>query len=183
MKYLTFYAFIFFCACNNQTAKSKDNQLPSPKDTLICGSATDSLMLVYAANFTPNKIDLSKTMPQDLDSFLLHTDTLCLQGQSDYQVFVAIVLAKLFYYHLRKGDQSYDLQIMEHGGAKVIIEGFKEIAGYRGQTLEWFGSGAIMNYLDQNKRLRDNKLLDSIARKVEAEAEMLERKYPFKETR
>jgi hypothetical protein len=183
MKYLIFCAIIFFSACNGKTVKLTNIPLPSPKDTLICGGDTDSLMLVYAANFTPHNLDLSKTMPQDLDSFLLHTDTLCLQRQSHYQIFVTTILVKLFYYHLVLGHQSYDLQFMEQGGAKVIIEGFKQIAGYRGQSLEWLSSGAVMNYIDQNKRLRDNALVDSFAKKVEDEAKLLKRQFSHRDTK
>jgi len=158
MRVLTFLSLlILIAACN-----SNSSEVGKMSTGINCNADYDSLLLKQAINFEPNEINLNKTLPTRLDSFLLHTDSTCLRQQRQYQFFIAAILAKLYYYHLVVGHQSYDLQSMEQGGAKVIIEEFKKIAGYNSQRFEMLSSSVIVKFIENDEKLKTDTLLATV---------------------
>lgn len=170
--------FMFIWGC---TSKSNN----SPNATFLknydlhdtCKENYDNLLRRYADNFSPKNIDLSKTLDHSLDSFLLHVDTHCLRLQKEYQYFITEILAKLFYYHILNGHQSYDLQSMDEGGAKVIIHEFKIMAGYDTVHLEMLSSGVVVDFIQQNKVLSTNPRLKKLLKQIKIEADLIDKQH------
>lgn len=170
MKLLFFsIQLIFMIGCKNNP---ENNVLNHNKEVLkhqICKEDYDSSLLKYAYTFVPTTINLSKSISNQLDSFLLHIDTNCLRQQKEFKVFVAIILMKLYYYHLKCCNQGYDLQSMETNGAKIIIVEFKKIAGYQNQHLEMLNSGTIVDFIKSDLELRGNTHIKELLENIEKE--------------
>jgi len=142
-----------------------------------CKENYDTLLCRYADNYSPNNIDLGKTLDHSLDSFPLHVDTICLRSQKEYEYFITEILAKLFYYHILNGHQSYDLLSMDEGGAKVIIHEFKKMAGYGTIHMEMLSSGVVVDFIQQNKVLRTNPRLGKLLKQIKIEADLIDKQH------
>lgn len=175
MKLLFFSINLIFIVGCNSTPKSSVINLANDtvKQQIICNEDYDSSLLKYAYNFEPSTMNLSKSLSTQLDTFLLHIDTNCLRQQKEYRLFVTIILAKLYYHHLQCCNQGYDLQSMETGGAKVIIEEFKNMAGYKNQRLEMLNSGVIVDFIKSDQTLKDNSILKELLQKIDRETQRI----------
>lgn len=129
----------------------------------------------YVAGFIPNRIDLSENLTPSLDSFLLYTDSNCLRQASEYPVFVTAILAKQYDYHVVVGHQGYDLQGMEDGGARVLIEEFKRMAGFRKNPSDMLNSYAVITYIQHNDSLRNIPVLKEIVDKVQVDIDTVKK--------
>lgn len=166
--------FIFMVGCISSPKSNVTNLVSdTSKQHIICNGEYYSSLLKYAYTFEPSTINLSKSLSPQLDAFLLNIDTNCLRQQKEYRVFTTIILAKLYYNHLKCCNQGYDLQSMETGGAKVIIEEFKKIAGYQNQQLEMLNSGVILDFLKSDQTLKENTVLKDLIDKIEKEAQRI----------
>lgn len=174
MKILHYLILILILSCNNNNIRTNSNL----DKNINCSDKADSLMLKYSAEFNPTQIDLSKDISDGLDSLLLQTDSSCLRQQESYQLFISTILAKLFYFHLYQGHQGYDLRSMERGGAKRLIQEFERMAGYSDTQPEMINSGAIMNYIEKNKRLKENSVLIALKKRIDQQAIFIEKQAP-----
>lgn len=152
MKSIYLLTIILF-ACNNFN-QNKEASLKYPIKNIheekTCSIDYNSQLDTYSKTFEPKSIDLNQSISKPLDSFLLHVDTNCLRQQKQYQNFITTILAKLYYHHLKCCNQGYDLQSMAKGGAKIIIDDFERIAGYRERRLEMLNSGTVVDYIEQH---------------------------------
>lgn len=167
---------LFLSGCNStpKNSNSKNaNENYKPRQTIISNKVNDSLLLNFAITFTASTINLNKSLSFHLDSFLLNIDTNHLRQQKEFRVFVSIILAKLYLYHLNCCNQGYDLQSMETGGAKVIIEEFKRMAGYSNKGLEMLNSGVIVDFIKSDQTLNDNLELKELLKKIEIKTHLI----------
>lgn len=165
--YLIIFFFAFACNYSNKTKETSKDK--------ICTTDYDSVLDKYSQSFEPSTIDLSKSLSPTLNLFLLNVDTNCLRKEKKYEVFITIILAKLNYYHLKCCNQGYDLQSMEQGGAKVIINEFKNIAGYKSQRLEMLNSSTVVDFIEHHQALKDNTTLKDILKKIDEEASRIDK--------
>lgn len=169
-----FIAFIFIVGCNTSPGRKITN-LTNKKQQEICNENYDSLMLGYAYDFNAKNIRLDKDLSTGLDSFLIHTDTNCLRKQGEYKFFIAIILSKLCYYHLKCCNQGYDLLSMRNGGAKVIIDEFRRMSGYQNQHLDMLNSEFIIHFIEQDPTLKENSLIKDLLNKLNREERRIEK--------
>jgi len=181
MKFIViFFTALFTFGCTSKSNKVANTTLINHDLHDSCNENYDTLLHYYADNFSPQDIDLSKTLNRDLDSFLLHVDTICLRSQNELQYFITEILAKLFYYHILNGHQSYDLQAMDSGGAGIIIHEFKKMAGYDTMHLDMLSSGVVVDFINQNKVLRTNAIMVKILNQIKIEADLVDRQHNVK---
>lgn len=173
-------ALIFIFSCNRSSVNNtKDtvskNDTASKVNESICNVDYDSSLLKYANNFKATTIRLDKSLSSELDSFLLFVDTNCLRKQKNYSLFIATVLAKLYCHHLKCCNQGYDLQSLEQGSAKIIIEDFKKMAGYQNQRLDMLNSGTVEDFIESRQDLKSNSQLKEIVKEIEKELTRLDK--------
>jgi hypothetical protein len=143
-------SLLIFSSCNKQDNNSK-------KTSILMQSRKgnyDSVLGEFANNYKPIGINLGRSLPKKLDSFLISTDTACLRKQDGYRKFIATILGKQFYYHLTYGHQGYDLQSMDSSGAGIIVNDFKWMRGYDNTHLEMLNSGDVMNFIIKDPKLK-----------------------------
>lgn len=167
LTYLLTLVFAFSCNFSNNT---KEISRPRP-----CPTEYDRDLAKYSESFEASTIDLAKSISPSLDSFLIDVDTNCLRKEKRYKVFITTILAKLYYYHLKCCNQGYDLQSMAHGGAGVLINEFKRIAGYNELRLEMLNSSTVVDYVDHHQELKDNIKLNIILKKIYQETARIEK--------
>lgn len=165
--YLLILLFAFSC---NYSKKTNETSRQRP-----CPTEYDRDLAKYSESFEASTIDLDKSISPSLDSFLINIDTNCLRNEKGYKVFVTTILAKLYYFHLKCCNQGYDLQSMAHGGAGVLINEFKRIAGYNEQRLEMLNSSTVVDYIDHHQELKDNANLKVIVKEIAKETSRIEK--------
>lgn len=177
MKALMIINIIVFLSCNNSSNHFEKSQMT--KDTM-CNEHYDSTLKELANNFNPTSISLDRSISGKLDSFLLAADTNCLRKQNEYKLFIATILAKQFYYHVSVGHQGYDLQSMEKGAAKIIVEDFKKMAGYQSPQLEMLNSAVIMDFIKKDEHLK--KELADLVSQIEKKSDEVDKLHHVKKT-
>jgi hypothetical protein len=154
MRILLIVIVIGFISCN-ENVSGNSKPLPTSITEPACNENYDSILAKLAHEFKPASVDLDRSISGRIDSFLLAADTVCLRNQKGYKLFIATILAKEFYYHVSIGHQGYDLQSMDGGGARIIVEDFKKMAGYQGRHLEMLNSGTIMDFIKKDDSLKN----------------------------
>lgn len=141
----------------------------------LCNADYDSILIKYSNNFTATEIDLNKCLSKELSSFLLETDTICLEKQKEYKNFIANVLAKLYNHHLKCCNQGYDLLGMKNGAANIIIHYFQKTAGYNTANLEMLNSGTIVDFIDKEQSFKNNKTVQELRENIGKEVKRIEK--------
>lgn len=173
---ITLNLFVISGCHENNSKKELHNSQPSMKVVYSpCDINYDSLFVKYCDGFKATEINLNKCLSKEVDSFILRTDTSCLEKQKEYKNFVVIVLAKLYNQHLKCCNQGYDLLSMKEGAAKVIINSFEKQAGYQGKNLEMLNSGTIVDYIDKEQLFKGSKAIYELREKIRNEAERIKR--------
>ncbi len=177
MRFLFFLIIVFFisgCNSNNQDKNSSPANVSASK-LKVCNNDYDSLLLKYANDFKASTIDLDESLSPQLDSFLLYADTNCLRKQKEYKTFISIILAKLCLHHLQCCNQGYDLLSMETQGAKVIVVDFRNMSGYQNKHLDMLNSEFIIDFIESDKKLKENAGIKSILTKINKEVDRIEK--------
>lgn len=170
------FSFIGICSCN-PVSDNKDDTNESITDqtsNIVCEQNYDSLLLRYADEFTPSKIELNSSLSPELSSFVLSVDASCLQKQSMFRYFISIVLGKLALHHLKCCNQNYDLYQMRVGASAVIINEFGKLAGYDTQRLEMLNSGLIKDYIEKDTILSTIPAIVKIINAIKTEEKRIE---------
>lgn len=141
---------------------------------IICTDNYDTLLLKYSNQFTAVSIDLGMSLTPELSSFLLKIDTNCLRKQTEYQVFIITILAKLYYYHLVCCNQGYDLYSMTKGASGIIINEFEIIGNYKGKQFEMLNSGNVVEVIEDEKPLKNNKTIQELIKRIKKELARIE---------
>ncbi len=167
--------------CGSQTSANHDQEKQNNivKGKQICNPADDSLLLKYGNEFTPTDLELDSSLSFDLKKYLSKVDTSCLRKVSNYRYFISMVLAKLYLYHLKCCDQSYDLYQMKTGEAAIIINEYDKVSGYNSQNLEMLSSGTIVEFINNDKILSANPSVHAQLNKIKLEEDRLRRGIQF----
>lgn len=168
-------ALIFLISCQSKLPKNSDSISKIPDVKKLCNENYDSVLVKYAKDFKSTYFELSKNLSPELNSFLLQVDTTCLRQQKEYRFFIATILAKLYYYHIVNAHQGYDLQLMEIGGSKVIVEEFKKMAGLDKRRYEILNSDNVVCFIQKDAILSEDTTLKSILKQINAEWDLIDK--------
>ena len=177
MRYIIFLFNLLILGCNstpNTNAVAKDSTVNETKN-IVCNQNYDSLLIKYANEFTPTTIDLNSSLSSDLKSFLLSVDTTCLRKQTRYKYFIALILEKLAFHHLKCCNQHYDLYQMREGAAAIVINGFNKLGGYERQRLEMLNSDLITDYIKSDTMLSNDYSIIKVMDSIEAQRKRIEK--------
>lgn len=159
------------CSCITASDNKEDikENLLSQSKILACEQKYDTLLLKYANEFAPSKIELNRSLSPDLSAFILSVDVSCLQKQTIFRYFISMVLGKLALYHLKCCNQYYDLYQMREGAAAIIINEFSKLAGYESQNLEMLNSGLIKDFIEKDMILSTNPAIVKVINAIISE--------------
>ena len=169
------FSVLILSGCQSDTNSRSNNGSTRNITKIECSENYDSLLLIYAQSFKATEIPLDKNLSHEVTSFILKTDSGCLEKQKEYKTFIAIILGKLYLRHLQCCNQGYDLLSMRNGAASVIINDFEKLAGYKGQNLEMLNSGIIADYIDREPTIKANKLIQEIRENIDKEAKRIKK--------
>jgi|GEM_PF-2342772 len=163
---------LIIISCNHHKIENKKLKLGEHEKvefnyspSAICNY--DSLLFKYALSFEPRSISLQKSINSELDTFLNNVDTICLKKQKKFEFFVCCILLKQYKHHLECCHQGYDLLSMREGSSSLIINGFLHMINPRDFNLEMLNSGAIVDYIQNQKDLKNNTVLEPYLKKIE----------------
>ena len=145
---------------------------------LYKGNSTDTChpfgntLLTYARQFKPITIRLNGSISKGFGRYLQKIDTNCLRKQSNYQVFIAMILLKLYAYHEKCCGDGYDLNGMRIGSAKVIVDEFERMLGLKSEKIEFLNSFWIVNFIYSNHSLRNNPEISRMLKHIRYKPEM-----------
>jgi len=169
-------SFLFSCSQGEQKQKKVGSLNQKVNTQFDCKENYDSMLMVISKEFEPTSIELNKSLSSNANSFLLNVDTNCLRRQSEYVVFITIILSKLYLHHLKCCNQGYDLLSMKDGAGGVIINEFENLVGYdKNANLEFLNSFKIVDYIKSRPDLLKNPELRSLLKKIDKEEKRIEK--------
>ena len=144
----------FSCINENNTAK-KQNEVIASSNKITCDSIqVNKTLKQLAMDFTPNSIDINKSMSNELNLFLSKSDSDCIKSNSNYKFFICLVLLKQCYYHKKEYHLSYNLRSMKLGTAKFIIAEYENISQDHD---EFLSSYSVLNYSKTDSTLMNDR--------------------------
>ena len=152
-------------SCSNV---KEENKLKTQTPSANCINY-DSTLLQFANTFDPKKVNLSKAISPKLDTFLLSLDTTCLRKQSNYEIFISVILLKLYLSHLRCCNQEFDLASMKKSGPSIIINEYQKLSGTAGKHVEFLNSRFIEDYVLKDETLKNNVLIRPLLNDISKE--------------
>jgi len=170
--------YLFLISCTNSASKS--NKIEDVSDSVpiqvsgsnpepaVCNTNFDTTLLRLAKSFQPSSSDVTHSMSDELNLFMLHVDTTCLRKQEMYSFFINAILAKVVLYQLKCCNQHYEMR-HEKDGAKVIVNEFEKMAGFRNKQVEFLSSNEVESYIYKTPDLNSNPYLKSIMTKIKKE--------------
>ncbi len=152
-------ASLFVCIhCSNSHQANSNKQKDSSINKSNIGRPCNNIphLMELGSSFKPTDLGLNVSLNKntELNQFLDTMDETCLMKQHNYEIFIAVILVKQYYYHLSNAHQGYDLLSMRIGNASKIIHCFRKMANKEAR-MEMLNSGLITDYLKKNPQIRN----------------------------
>jgi len=178
MEKIVVVGYLILIGCADSSTKERKSEsfydtapvqvVTANKAPSVCNTNFDTTLVRLAKSFCPKGIDVSHSMSNELNQFMLQVDTNCLRRQEKYSFFINVILAKVVLCQLKCCNQHYEMR-QERDGATLIVNEFERMAGFQNKRIEFLSSCEVEVYINTTPKLKSNAYLNSIMVKIKKE--------------
>ena len=167
--FIIFLTFFSFLGCQENTKHQQKFQDNSENNGLELKEKDYNFLLLYAYNYQPTQIDLSKNINDSLDNFAINY-IYASAPKNSLLLISKLFLLKQYQYHLKKANQGYNLYTMRKGATKKIIDYY--LKQNKIDTVgEFLNSGFIYD-IEKNK-IQNDTILKNLILEIKQESQRI----------